>query len=47
MKTINQLCEEELEEFRSMSKEELIEEIYRLRIVVVKKNSEIFKLRNK
>ncbi len=47
MKTIEQLCEEELEEFKNMSKEELIEEIYRLRFAVVKKNSELFKLKKK
>ncbi len=44
-KTIEQICNEELEEFRKMSKKGLIEEIYRLRFCLVRKNCELIKLR--
>lgn len=45
METIEQICKEELDTFKKMSKEELIEEIYRLRFCLVKKNCELFKLK--
>ncbi len=40
---IEQICSKELEEFRQMSKEDLIEEVYRLRIIVLKGNARAYK----
>jgi len=44
MKTIEEAWKSELDEFKEMSKKELISEIYRLRFCLVKKNSELIKL---
>lgn len=45
MKTIEQINKEELEEFMNSSKEDLIEEIYRLKLCLIKRNFELLKLR--
>mgnify|MGYP001598576229 CR=1 FL=1 len=39
---ITQLIDKELDEFRKMDKSELIEEIYRLRLCLLKRNVELF-----